>query len=72
MMQPPCWTLHFELLCGASGYVVGVILGQRKKGKPFVIYYTSKTLNSIQNELQYNWKRTTWYNICIEIDSDHI
>ena len=40
--------LPFELMCDASDYVVGVILGQRKEGKSFVIYYASRTLNSAQ------------------------
>ena len=40
--------LPFELMCDASDYVVGVMLGQRKEGKPFVIYYASRTLNSAQ------------------------
>jgi hypothetical protein len=33
-------------MCDASDYIVGVILGQRKDIKPYVIYYASKTLNS--------------------------
>ena len=47
-MQPLDWSLLFELMCDASDYVVGAVLGQRKEGKPFVIYYASKTLNSAQ------------------------
>ena len=47
-MQPPDWTLPFEIMCDASDYVVGVVLGQRREGKPFVIYYASRTLNSTQ------------------------
>ena len=35
-------------MCDASDYVVGAVLGQRKKSKPFVIYYASRTLNSAQ------------------------
>ena len=47
-MQPSDWSLPFELICDASDYVVGAVLGQRKEGKPFVIYYASRTLNSAQ------------------------
>ena len=47
-MQPLDWSLPFELMCDASDYVVGVVLGQRKEGKPFDIYYTSRTLNNAQ------------------------
>ena len=35
-------------MCNASDYVVGVVLGQRKESKHFVIYYASKTLNNVQ------------------------
>ncbi|KAL4319993.1 hypothetical protein GQ457_18G008690 [Hibiscus cannabinus] len=42
------WTLPFELMCDASDYAVGAVLGQRK-GKVFHhIYYASKTLNDAQ------------------------
>ena len=46
IMQPPNWSSPFELMCDASDYAVSAILGQRKEGKPFVIYYASRTLNS--------------------------
>ncbi|KAK8662917.1 hypothetical protein V6N13_024803 [Hibiscus sabdariffa] len=44
----PDWTLPFELMCDASNYAVGAVLGQRR-GKIFhPIYYASKTLNEAQ------------------------
>lgn len=33
-------------MCDASDYAIGAVLGQRKEGKPYVIYYASRTLNS--------------------------
>jgi len=48
VIQPPDWSLPFEIMCDASDYVVGVILGQRKDKKPYVIYYANKTLNGAQ------------------------
>ena len=47
-IQPPDWSLPFEIMCDASDYVVGAVLGQRKDKKPYVIYYASKTLNDAQ------------------------
>jgi hypothetical protein len=44
-MQPPDWNLPFEIMCDASDYAVGAVLGQRKEGKVHTIYYASKTLN---------------------------
>ena len=35
-------------MCDASNLAVGAILGQRKEGKPYVIYYTSKLLDDAQ------------------------
>ncbi|XP_058216884.1 uncharacterized protein LOC131327767 [Rhododendron vialii] len=48
IVQTPDWNLPFELMCDASDYVVGAVLGQRKDKNPYVIYYSSKTLNKAQ------------------------
>ena len=45
IIQPPDWNLPFEIMCDASDYAVGAVLGQRKNGKVHAIYYASKTLN---------------------------
>ncbi|KAL4368813.1 hypothetical protein GQ457_05G020560 [Hibiscus cannabinus] len=48
IVEPPDWTLPFELMCDASDYAIGAVLRQRK-GKVFhPIYYASKTLNDAQ------------------------
>ena len=47
-MQAPDWSLSFEIMCDASDYAVGAVLGQRRGKKPHVIYYASRTLNSAQ------------------------
>ncbi|KAL4310266.1 hypothetical protein GQ457_01G021680 [Hibiscus cannabinus] len=48
IVEPPDWKLPFELMCDASDYAVGAVLGKRK-GKIFhPIYYASKTLNDAQ------------------------
>jgi hypothetical protein len=48
VIEPPDWSLPFKIMCDASDYVVGAVFEQRKDKKPYVIYYTSKTLNSAQ------------------------
>jgi hypothetical protein len=48
IIQPPDWSQPFEIMCDASDYVVGALLGQRKDGKVHAIYYASKTLNGAQ------------------------
>ncbi|CAN6721052.1 unnamed protein product [Malus baccata var. baccata] len=48
IIVPPDWSLPFELMCDASDYALGAILGQRKDKRPHVIYYASWTLNDAQ------------------------
>ncbi|XP_026399671.1 uncharacterized protein LOC113295555 [Papaver somniferum] len=48
IIQPPNWNLPFELMCDASDYAVGAVLGQRRDKAPSVIYYASRTLNDAQ------------------------
>ena len=48
IVRAPNWQLPFEVMCDASDFAIGVVLGQREDGKPYVIYYVSKTLNEAQ------------------------
>ncbi|CAN6716960.1 unnamed protein product [Malus baccata var. baccata] len=48
IITAPNWSLPFELICDASDYAVGAVLGQRKEKLPHVIYYASRTLNDAQ------------------------
>ena len=48
IMRSPNWDLPFEIMCDASDYAIGAVLGQREDKKAFVIYYASKTLDSTQ------------------------
>ena len=48
IIQPPNWSLPFELMCDASDYVVGAVLGQMIDRIPHVICYASMTLNDAQ------------------------
>nr|GEW79339.1 reverse transcriptase domain-containing protein [Tanacetum cinerariifolium] len=42
------WNLPFELMCDASDYVIGVVLGQRKSKHLQPINYASKTMTEAQ------------------------
>ncbi|KAL6347621.1 hypothetical protein AAG906_026149 [Vitis piasezkii] len=48
IVRAPNWKLPFEVMCNASDFAMGAVLGQREDGKPYVIYYASKTLNEAQ------------------------
>ena len=48
IIQPPDWSLPFEIMCDASDYAVGVVLGQTKDKKHHAIAYASKTLTGAQ------------------------
>ena len=52
-MRAPEWHLPFEVMCDASDLAVGAVLGQRVEGKPYVVYYVSKTLNEAQRNYYY-------------------
>ena len=47
IVRAPNWQLHFEVMYNASDLAIGAILGQRDDGKPYVVYYASKTLNEV-------------------------
>ena len=54
ILQSPNWDLPFKIMCDASDYAVGAVLGQHINKKPTVICYASKTL--VDSQLHY---RTT-------------
>ncbi|XP_019090653.1 PREDICTED: uncharacterized protein LOC109128508 [Camelina sativa] len=48
IVQAPNWDLPFEIMCDASDFVVGAVLGQKKDKKLHVIHYASRTLDETQ------------------------
>ncbi|KAJ9561813.1 hypothetical protein OSB04_006973 [Centaurea solstitialis] len=48
IMVPPDWDQPFEIMCDASDYSVGAVLGQRKNNHFQSICYASRTLNDAQ------------------------
>jgi len=48
IIQPPDWSLPFEIMCDASDYAVEAVLGQTKDKKHHAIAYASETLTGPQ------------------------
>ncbi|CAM9000311.1 unnamed protein product [Rhodiola kirilowii] len=48
IIQTPDREKPFEIMCDASDFAVGAVLGQRFEKKAVVIYYASRTLDSAQ------------------------
>ena len=48
IMVTPNWELPFEIMCDASDYAVGAVLGQRRDKQFQPIHYASKTMNPTQ------------------------
>ena len=48
IIQPPDWKLPFEIMCDASNFAIGAVLGQTKDKKHYAISYASKTLSEAQ------------------------
>ncbi|CAN6679368.1 unnamed protein product [Malus baccata var. baccata] len=69
IIVPPDWSLPFELMCDASDYALGVVLGQRRDKKPHVIYYASRTLNDAQ--LNYSTTEKELLAVVFALDKFH-
>jgi hypothetical protein len=48
IIQPPDWSLSFEIMCDASDYAIGAIPGHTKNRKHHTIAYASKMLIGAQ------------------------
>ena len=48
IMLTPDWNNEFEIMCDASDYAMGAVLGQRTEKIFKAIYYASKTFNEAQ------------------------
>ncbi|GKD41385.1 putative nucleotidyltransferase, ribonuclease H, partial [Tanacetum coccineum] len=69
IMIKPDWSLPFEIMCDASDYAVGAVLGQRidKHFKP--IHYASKTMNEAQEN--YTTTEKELLAVLFEFDKFH-
>ena len=48
IIQPSDWKLPFKIMCDASDYAVGAVLGQCRDKQHYAISYASKTLTGPQ------------------------
>nr|GEW51276.1 hypothetical protein [Tanacetum cinerariifolium] len=48
ILVAPDWDLQFEIMCGASDFAVGAVLGQRKTKHFQPMHYASKTMTDAQ------------------------
>ena len=60
ILLSPNWNLHFEIMCEASDFAVGVVLGQWVDKKPTAISYASKTLANAQLNYTTTQKKLFW------------
>ena len=61
----PDWNLPFELMCDASDYAIGAVLGQKRERTFQVIYYVSWMLN----DAQLNYATTEKELMCLRLTS---
>ncbi|CAN6711609.1 unnamed protein product [Malus baccata var. baccata] len=66
VIMPPDWSLPFELMCDASDYAIGAVLGQRRNKQPHVIHYASRTLNDAQ--LNYSTTEKELFAVVFALD----
>ncbi|KAJ9541590.1 LOW QUALITY PROTEIN: hypothetical protein OSB04_028096 [Centaurea solstitialis] len=66
IMVPPDWDQPFEIMCDASDYAVGAVLGQRKNNHFQPICYASRTLNDAQENYTTTEKELLAFVFAIE------
>ena len=71
IVRAPNWQLPFEVMCDASDLAIEAVLGQREGGKPYVVYYASKTLNEAQRNYTTTEKELLAVVYALVIFTDH-
>ena len=59
IMAKPDWNREFEIMCDASDFAMGAVLGQKDEKVFNAIYYASKTFNEAQENYSL-LKRRCW------------
>ncbi|GKA68170.1 reverse transcriptase domain-containing protein [Tanacetum coccineum] len=60
----PDWDLPFELMCDASDFAIGAVLGQRHEKHFRPIHYASKTMNEVA--LHHDGERNVSRGVCLQ------
>ncbi|CAN6570486.1 unnamed protein product [Malus baccata var. baccata] len=71
IIMPPDWSLPFELMCDASNYAIGAVLGQMRNKQPHVIHYASRILNDTQLNYSTIEKELLTLGTKVIVYSDH-
>jgi hypothetical protein len=59
IIQPPDWSLPFKIMCDASDYAVGAVLGQTKDRKHHTIFMLVKLYQDLDLIIQ-QLKKSSW------------
>ena len=65
IMVTPDWNKEFEIMCDASDYAMGAVLGQRTEKIFRAIYYASKTFNEAQENYSTTEKGDVTNGVCL-------
>ena len=64
IVRTPNWKLPFKVMCDASDLTIRAVLGQREEGKPYVVYYASKTFERGIEELHHHREGAAGSSLC--------
>ena len=65
IMAKPDWNSEFEIMCDASDYAMGAVLGQKADKMFRAIYYANKTINEAQENYSTTEKETLDMVFCM-------
>ena len=66
IMAKPVWNREFEIMCDASDFAMGAVLGQKDEKVFNAIYYASKTFNEAQENYSTTERRCWQYYLHVK------